>query len=129
MYRLFAVAGVAVVLLFLWEVMNGFSLPGLFFLIASLGFVAVYARWALMRLELTPDGLTVHAPLQMPLHISFRQMVVCSEAGRMAPGLSLVYFPLTGDGFVDTDAPRTLFLPAVDGQPELLAVLEEQMPT
>ena len=76
-YRLFSAGGAAVALLFAWELLNAFSLPVLFFLLAAVGFAVVYLRWALMRLELTGDGVTVHAPLQAPLHILFRQMITC----------------------------------------------------
>ena len=126
-YRLFSAGGAAVALLFAWELLNAFSLPVLFFLLAAAGFAVVYLRWALMRLELTGDGVTVHAPLQAPLHILFRQMITCDEAGRIMPGLSLVYWPVSADGFVDTDAPRTLFLPAVARQEKLLAALQDRI--
>ena len=126
-YRLFSAGGAAVALLFAWELLNAFSLPVLFFLLAAAGFAVVYLRWALMRLELTAAGVTVHAPLQAPLHILFRQMITCDEAGRIMPGLSLVYWPVTADGFVDTDAPRTLFLPAVARQEKLLATLQDRI--
>ena len=126
-YRLFSAGGAAVALLFAWELLNAFSLPVLFFLLAAAGFAIVYLRWALMRLELTGDGVTVHAPLQAPLHILFRQMITCDEAGRIMPGLSLVYWPVSADGFVDTDAPRTLFLPAVARQEKLLATLQDRI--
>ena len=126
-YRLFSAGGAAVALLFAWELLNAFSLPFLFFLLAAAGFAIVYLRWALMRLELTGDGVTVHAPLQAPLHILFRQMITCDEAGRIMPGLSLVYWPVSADGFVDTDAPRTLFLPAVARQEKLLATLQDRI--
>ena len=126
-YRLFAAGGAAVALLFAWEILNGFSLPALFFLLAALGCAAVHLRWALMRLELTADGVTVHAPLQAPLQILFRQMITCVEAGRITPGLSLVYWPARADGFVDMDAPRTLFLPAVARQEKLLAAMQDRM--
>ena len=126
-YRLFSAGGAAVALLFAWELLNAFSLPVFFFLLAAAGFAVVYLRWALMRLELTAAGVTVHAPLQAPLHILFRQMITCDEAGRIMPGLSLVYWPVTADGFVDTDAPRTLFLPAVARQEKLLAALQDRI--
>ena len=126
-YRLFSAGGAAVALLFAWELLNAFSLPVLFFLLAAAGFAVVYLRWALMRLELTGDGVTVHAPLQAPLHILFRQMITCDEAGRIMPGLSLVYWPVSADGFVDTDAPRTLFLPAVARQEKLLGALQDRI--
>jgi len=128
-YRLFAAGGAAVAALFAWEVVRYFNLPSLFFLLAATGFAVVYLRWTLMRLELTADGVTVHAPLQAPRQILFRQMITCVEAGRITPGLSLVYWPVSGDGLVEMETPRTLFLPAVARQEELLAALEERIPT
>ena len=127
-YRFFAAGGAAVAALFAWEVVREFSLPTLFFLLAAVGFASVNLRWALMRLKLTAYGVTVHAPLQSPRHVPFRQMISCVEAGRITPGLSLVYWPVNADGLVDMDAPRTLFLPAVARQAELLAALEERIP-
>ena len=127
-YRLFAVVGAALALLFLWEILTGFSLSALFFLLAAIGFTFLHVRWALMRLELTAAGVTVRTPLQAPLHIQFRQMITCAEAGRFTRGLSLVYWPVTADGIVETDVPRTLFLPAVARQEKLLAALQERIP-
>ena len=54
-------------------------------------------------------------------------MITCEEAGRIMPGLSLVYWPVSADGFVDTDAPRTLFLPAVARQEKLLGALQDRI--
>lgn len=127
-YRLFAAGGVAVALLFLWEILNGFSLSALFFLVGATGFTLIHLRWALMRLELTADGVTVRAPLQGSLQIQFRQMIICEEAGRFTPGVSLVYWPVSAEGIVETEVPRTQFLPAVARQEELLAALQERMP-
>lgn len=127
-YRLFAAGGAAVVLLFLWELLKGFSLPTLFFLVGAIAFTLIYARWALMQLELTADGVTVRAPLQATQQIQFRQMIICEEAGRFMPGVSLVYWPVSADGIVDTEVPRTQFLPAVARQEELLAALQERIP-
>ncbi len=127
-YRLFAAGGAAVVLLFLWELLKGFSLPTLFFLVGAIAFTLIYARWALMQLELTADGVTVRAPLQATQQIRFRQMIVCEEAGRFMPGVSLVYWTVSADGIVDTEVPRTQFLPAVARQEELLAALQERIP-
>ncbi|MCY4080985.1 MAG: hypothetical protein OXF54_12120 [Caldilineaceae bacterium] len=127
-YRLFAVGGAAVALLFLREILNGFSLPSLFFLLGAIAFALIHVRWALMRLELTADGLTVRAPLQATIQIQFRQMITCEEAGRFVPGVSLVYWPISADGIVDTDVPRAMFLPAVARQEELLAALQEGLP-
>ena len=127
-YRLLAAGGGAVALLFTRDILNEFSLATLFFLLATLGFAFVYLRWALMRLEVTAGGVTVRGPFQKPRTVLFRQMITCVEAGRLPPGLSLVYWPVTAEGFVETEAPRTLFLPAVGQQECLLRALEEQAP-
>ena len=55
-------------------------------------------------------------------------MITCEEAGRFVPGVSLVYWPISADGIVDTDVPRAMFLPAVARQEELLAALQEGLP-
>ena len=127
-YRLFAAGGAAVALLFLREILNGFSLPSLFFLLGAIAFALIHVRWALMRLALTADGVIVRAPLQAPMQIQFRQMITYEEAGRFVPGVSLVFWPISADGIVDTDVPRAIFLPAVARQDELLAALQERMP-
>lgn len=127
-YRLFAAGGAAVALLFLREILNGFSLPSLFFLLGAIAFALIHVRWALMRLELTADGVTVRAPMQATRQIQFRQMITCEEAGRFMPGVSLVYWPVSAEGIVEMDVPRTHFLPAVARQEELLAALQERIP-
>ena len=127
-YRLFAAGGAAVALLFLREILNGFSLPSLFFLLGAIAFALIHVRWALMRMELTADGVTVRAPMQATMQIQFRQMITCEEAGRFMPGVSLVYWPVSAEGIVEMDVPRTQFLPAVARQDELLAALQERIP-
>jgi len=127
-YRLFALGGAAVALLFLREILNGFSLPSLFFLVGAIAFALIHVRWALMRMELTADGVTVRAPMQATTQIQFRQMITCEEAGRFMPGVSLVYWPVSAEGIVVMDVPRTLFLPALARQDELLAALQERIP-
>ncbi|MXX24250.1 MAG: hypothetical protein F4Z82_02220 [Caldilineaceae bacterium SB0668_bin_21] len=127
-YRLFAAGGAAVALLFLREILNGFSLPSLFFLLGAIAFALIHVRWALMRMELTADGVTVRGPMQATMQIKFRQMITCEEAGRFMPGVSLVYWPVSAEGIVEMDVPRTQFLPAVARQEELLAALQERIP-
>ncbi len=127
-YRLFAAGGAAVALLFLREILKGFSLPSLFFLLGAIAFALIHVRWALMRMELTADGVTVRAPMQATMQIQFRQMITCEEAGRFMPGVSLVYWPVSAEGIVEMDVPRTQFLPAVARQEELLVALQERIP-
>lgn len=127
-YRLRSGLGLVVAGLFGWEVATSFAWGSAFFLLASLAFAAINAFWAWSRIELTPGGLTYHRSGIGPVHVDFRQMVTVSEAGRFTPGISLVFYPLDEAGMVDVDRPRTLFLPAVERQDELLRVLHHVMP-
>ncbi|RME62122.1 MAG: hypothetical protein D6790_06815 [Caldilineae bacterium] len=127
-YRWRSALGLVVAALFGWELAASFAWGSLFFLVASLGFAAINAFWAGARVELTPKGLTYHRWGLTPVHVDFRQMAAVSEAGRFTPGISLVFYPLDESGLVDVERPRTLFLPGVERQEELLYVLHRQLP-
>lgn len=127
-YGVMAVLGLVVALLFAWSLSARFGWFDLIFLSVTFLFALVNLRWLFTRAELTPGGLTVHEPLAPPQHIDFRQMVAVFEAGRALPGLSIVYYPLMTSGLVDMDQPRTLFLPAMERQAELLSVLQHHTP-
>lgn len=128
LYSLMTIVGIGVALLFAWTLTNRFDWFDLiFFVVASL-FALINLRWMFTRGELTPSGLTLHEPLTGPTHIDFRQMVAVFEAGRMLPGVSLVYYPLRENGLLEMDEPHTLFLPAMERQDELLAVLNHEIP-
>jgi hypothetical protein len=120
--------GFLVILLFVWTLSQGFDWFTLIFLSLAALFAVVNLRWMLTRAELTPSGLTLHEPMLQPTHIDFRQMVAVYEAGRTLPGISLVYYPLAGNGLVNMDDPRTLFLPAMEKQDELLSILNHEIP-
>ena len=126
-YTGMAYGGALVALLFAWEVGRSFAWPTLFFLVIAMAFAAVNLRWAVTQVELTPAGLTCHRPFATPLHIDFRQIVAVAEAGRMTNGISLIYYPLAANGLIDLDNPRSLFLPAVERQDELLAIVQREI--
>jgi hypothetical protein len=126
-YRLLTLVGVAVTILFIWTLTQDFDWIAFAFLLAAVAFTLVNMRWIFTSVELTPSGITRHDPLAAPQHIDFRQMVAVSESGRMTPGLSLVYYPVAESGLVDMEEPRSIFLPAVDRQDELLAILQREM--
>ncbi|MBI3957257.1 MAG: hypothetical protein HY328_00510 [Chloroflexi bacterium] len=124
-YTLMAYGGVLVALLFAWEVGRNFAWPTLFFFVIALAFAAVNLRSATTQVELTPTGLTCHRRFAVsPLHIDFRQIVTVTQAGHMTTGISLIYYPLAANGLIDLDDPRSLFLPAMERQDELLAIVQ-----
>lgn len=127
-YSAFTLLGLLITLLFVWTLLQGFEWFTLIFLTLSALFAIINLRWTLTRAELTPSGLTLYEPLLQPTHIDFRQMIAVYEAGRPIPGISLVYYPLADNGLVNVDEPRTLFLPALENQAELLAILNHEIP-
>lgn len=126
-YTLLAYVGALLALLFAWEIGQSFDWASLFFLVVALLFAGVNLLSALGSVELTPTGLTAHRRFAAPQHIDFRQIVSVAAAGRLTTGLSLVYYPLRGDGLLDLDTPRTLFLPSLERQEELLAILQREI--
>ncbi len=126
-YTLLAYAGALVALLFAWEVGRTFAWPTLFFCVIALAYALTNLRSATTQVELTPTGLTCHRRFFAPLHIAFGQIVTATEAGRMTTGIALVYYPLAANGLIDLDDPRSLFLPALERQDELLAIVQREI--
>ena len=118
--------GGLVALLFAWELYRSFAPATLFFLLIALYFFAVNLRWAVSSVALTPTGLIFHRPFAA-LSITFRQIATCEESGRMGKGISLIYYPLADNGLIDLDRPTSHFLPGVEGQAELLALVQGQL--
>jgi len=126
-YTLLAYLGALLALLFAWELGRDFAWSALFFFVIALVFAVINLHWATTRVELTPAGLTCCWRFSPTLHIDFRQIVTVAESGRMRTGLSFVYYPLAGDGLIDLDNPRSLFLPSLDRQDELLAIVQRKI--
>ena len=126
-YRLMAGLGGLVALLFAWELYRTFAGATLFFLLIALYFFATNLRWTVSSVELTSTGLICHRPFAAPLAIAFRQIATCEESGRMGKGISLIYYPLADNGLIDLDRPTSYFLPGVEGQSELLEIVQRQL--
>lgn len=126
-YTLMAWLGGLVALLFAWELNRTFAGATLFFFLIALFFFASNLRWAVSPVELTPTGLLCHRPFVAPLAIAFRQIATCQKSGRMGRGISLIYYPLADNGLIDLDRPISNFLPGVEGQSELLAIVQRQL--
>ncbi|MBX2997428.1 MAG: hypothetical protein KF893_02875 [Caldilineaceae bacterium] len=127
-YTVFTFVGLSITLLLVWTLIQAFDWVTLIFLSFAALFAMINLRWMFTRAELTPSGLTLYEPLIPPTHVDFRQMVVVYEAGRAIAGISLVYYPLAGNGLVNMDDPRTLYLPAMQNQEELLSILDREIP-
>lgn len=128
-YTLMVGLGLVVSLLFAWEVGQHFAWPTLFFFVCALGFVVVNLRWATTSIELTPTGMTVYRRLAAPQPINFRQMATVEVAGRTLKGITLIYYPLNERKLIDLDNPRSLFLPGLNDQAQLLEILQTQIAT
>lgn len=126
-YAYVALLGAGIALLFAWELSQRFAWPTLFFFVIALAFAVTYLLWASVQVELTPTGLTIHRRFAAPHHINFPQIVSIEEAGRMTTGLTLVYYPLTEKKMIDLDDPRSLFLPGMNDQDQLLGIILSQM--
>lgn len=127
-YQIFALIGVLVTLLFVWTLTQTFDWLTLLFLVFAALFAIFNLRWMFTHAELTPSGLTLYEPFDQTTHIDFRQMVTVYEAGRIVPGVSIVYYQLADNGLIDMDEPRTLFLPALEDQQEFLRILHHEIP-
>lgn len=127
-YQIFALIGLVMTLLFVWTLSQTFDWLTLLFMVSTAFFMMVNARWMLMRAELTPSGLTIHGPFDQTTHIDFRQMAEVHEAGRMAPGVGIVYYGLAENGLIEMDELQTIFLPALEDQQEFLQILRNEVP-
>jgi hypothetical protein len=127
-HLILALIGMAVSLLFAWTLLESLDWMAILFLVAAIAFALVNLQRMFMRVELTPSGITLHDPFAAPRHVEFRQMVTVSEAGRIRPGVSVVYYPVRANGLVDMEEPYTLFIPALNRQDELLAILRREIP-
>ncbi|MFZ1754846.1 MAG: hypothetical protein WBO46_15395 [Caldilineaceae bacterium] len=126
-YGAMAGIGLLVALLFAWELTRNFAGGTLFFIGCALLFALVNLGWAVSTVELTETGLVRRRPLSGPLPIAFRQIATCEESGRMGKSISLIYYPLADNGLLDLDTPRSCFLPGVERQDELLAILQRKI--
>lgn len=125
-YFLLALVGLLVSGLLAREALEsqaGERLVSLFMFGVSLAFGALHLAWALTRVEITSQEMTVHRPGRRPLRLDLRQVVDVHQGGRFLATLSLVYHPVAPDGRVELDTPRILFLPAFQRQDELVELL------
>ena len=128
--RYVLITGIAAlsVLALVWLLLRQLELAGVLFLFFAAGLLFFAGRSLLSRVEVDDHGLALVRPLVMPLRVQFRQLAEVSEEGRLQRVILLLYHPLRPDGLVDLDDLRSLALPALEAQSDLLEILQARTP-
>jgi hypothetical protein len=127
-YRVFVLFSLIMVVLFGWDLAHGIEAGSVLFFAISLGLVLWSARAALTKVSLSPQQMTVTAPLSRPKEIEFRQFLSVTEEGRLGKAIVVAYYPRTATGLVDLDRAETVVLPAVSDQDALYEALLQKAP-
>lgn len=127
-YKWFALFCLLLAALLGWNVSQDFTWEAIFFLVILL----TIATWSLLlgfsHVTLTAEQITLYTPLIGTRRVALRQLISVSENGRFNRVLTLIYHPRLANNLLDLDDVRSLILPTVDGQDELLATLEVSVP-
>jgi uncharacterized membrane protein YfcA len=128
--RYVLIAGVAAICVALlgWVLLQGYDLATLLFFIFAALLLLLALRSGASRVEADAVGLTLFRPLAQPQRIHYRQVAQATEEGRVQRVIVILYYPLGADGLVELDAMRSLALPALEDQIELLHVLQTKTP-
>ena len=111
-----------------WNLAHRLSLDNAFFFVLSVGMIAWAVYAMLSHVEINGDEIALVTPLRASRRVDFRQLISVSENGRFNPVLTLLYYPRRSDGLLELDDARSLILPAVAAQQELLDLLEASLP-
>jgi hypothetical protein len=127
-YKITAMINILLAVAMGWELAQGLALGALLFFCISLS-ITVWSVLAIFsRVTLKPAGVCLETPLRGRHCVDFRQLVSATENGRLTPAITMVYHPRLESGLLDLDRVDALQLPAVTGQPELLARLQARTP-
>jgi hypothetical protein len=126
--RYWLLGGAAVIsgVMLLYELRKGFTWAVIVFaLVALLG--SAWALWmATTSVEVSDEGLRLKRLVGTQM-VNWQQMISVTAQGRFIRVLTVLYYPRSENGLVDTDAVRSLLMPSVKNQGELLAVLEARV--
>ena len=112
----------------IWLLLRGVDLAGVLFLLFAAGLLFFAVRGLLSHVEVDGHGLTLLQPLARPQAVQYRQLAEVSEEGRLQRVILLLYHPLRPDGLIELDDLRSLALPALEEQAELLEFLQARTP-
>lgn len=127
MYALLAVVGLLAAGFCAWALWWQFDWITLVFLFGCLYAALTYTIQWRSNVMLDAQGFWLRTPLQTH-RVEFRQLDDASVAGRVTHRIVVTYFPLRDNGLLELDELRSVTLPAVDHQAELLALLESKRP-
>lgn len=126
--RYWLLGGAALIagVLLLFELRKGFTWEVIVFAaIALLG--GAWALWmATTSVEISDEGLRLKRLVGSQM-VKWQQMISVTTQGRFLRVLTILYYPRRENGLVDTDAVRSLLMPSVKNQDELLAALEAKV--
>lgn len=126
-YALLTSAGFLAALLCAWSLWQQFDWITLIFLIGCLFAAFSFGEQWRSVVVLDEHGLTLRSPIRVR-SVAYRQLDGAVEAGRVVRGIVVTYHPLRENGLLDLEDLRSVTLPAVDQQMELLADLEARCP-
>ncbi len=128
--RYVLITGIAAfsVLALAWLLLRRQELASVLFLLFAGGLLFFAVRSMLSRVDVDNQGLTLVRPLAGPVQVQYRQLAEVSEEGRLQRVILLLYHPLRPDGLVDLDDLRSLALPALEAQSDLLEALQARTP-
>lgn len=115
-------------LLLTWSTARRFSGEGLFFVLIMVGATLWFARAIGNHVVLDERSITLQAPLRRPQRIEFRQLRSVTESGRLLVVPTLLYHPQQATGLVDLETLKSLTLPTLSHQDQLLSTLSAVMP-
>lgn len=126
-YAFLGGAGLVAALFCGWALWREFDWITLIFLFACLFAAASFGVQWLGRVEVDATGFGLESPLGSR-RVEFRQLDSATEAGRLLRVIVITYHPLLENGLLDLDDLRSVTLPAVNQQYELLELLEQHAP-
>ncbi len=128
-YRLWAAAWAAVAGVSAWQLRQGIDAGALLFLGIALALLVWYGREVGSTVTLEGRRLRLHRPLAADAVVEFRQLAAVHQEGRIGASILLHYHPLAADGLVALDNLRSLALPALVDQEELMGILQKEVRT
>lgn len=126
-YALLGGAGLLAALFCAWALWRQFDWITLIFLFGCLFAAGAFGIQLRSRVEVDGEGLRLVAPFARR-HVQFRQLDGATEAGRLLRVIVVTYHPLQENGLLDLDDLRSVTLPAVNQQYDLLELLEQRAP-
>ena len=126
-YAFLGGAGLLAALFCGWALWRTFDWITLIFLFGCLFAAASFGVQLLGRVEVDATGLRLETPLGAR-RVEFRQLDSATEAGRLLRVVVVTYHPLLENGLLDLDDLRSVTLPAVNQQYELLELLQQHAP-